>query len=121
MAVTHSTMATTAALRATDLGVEAIVSKPFDVTSLLGTVRALLSLPPQVSEAMHHRDPIIQLRSMVDDLVACTSVLLMAAEQVADAQKLSDHERPLSAIGLDAAQRTSALVRRLAHLIGSVE
>jgi len=113
--------ATTAALRATDLDVEAVVPKPFDVTSLLGTVRALLALPPQSSAATHSSQPLMKLRNLVEDLVQVTSALLVLAEQLADAPSLADDVRTLAAKSLDAAHRSSALVGRLANQIGSPE
>jgi len=113
--------ATSDALRPTDLGVEAVFAKPFDVEQLLGCVRSLLALPPQPSAVVRDSDSLTELRAIVEDLVQVTSVLMVSAEQLADIPNLPDDARTLTASELAAASRTSVLVRRLTHLIGPPE
>jgi DNA-binding response OmpR family regulator len=113
--------ATSDALRPTDLGVEAVFPKPFDVERLLGCISDLLSLPTLAPVAAQESQPTRELRGIVEDLTQVTSVVLVTAEQLADAPNLPDEVRRLTSTGMDAAHRASVLVRRLAHLIGTLE
>jgi DNA-binding response OmpR family regulator len=113
--------ATSQALRPTDLGVEAVLPKPFDLQDLLEHVRGLLTHPPQTNIAARRHDSFTDLRGIVEDLSQVTSVLLVTAEQLVDAPNLPDDVRPLTAKGSDAAHRASVLVRRLTNLVGPPE
>jgi len=113
--------ATSDALKPTDFGVQAVLPKPFDVDKLLGYVSDLLSAPPQSPRGASGSEPQTELRGVLDDLAEVTSVVLMSAEAMAVSPGLSEDARRLASMGLDAAQRASALVRRLAHLARPLE
>jgi CheY-like chemotaxis protein len=108
--------ATTNALRPADLGVEAVFAKPFDVHDLLSQVRDLLALPSPAPAAPRGTDQTNEIRSLVVALVDAMTVVLVTAEQLAHTPNLPDDVRPLTTTALDAAHRSSALVRRLTHL-----
>ena len=109
--------ATSQALRPQDLGVAAVLPKPFNLDTLLWHVGDLLAIPPQ-ARAAAGRDPRdLELAEVAADLVAVMSTLLISVEQLATAPELPDDLGPLAVAGLDAAQRASALTRRLGHLI----
>jgi two-component system response regulator MprA len=113
--------ATSQALRPEDLGVEAFLPKPFDVDKLLWHVRDLLALPSRAQGAAG-RDPRgAEMVVVVDDLANAMSTVLLSAEQFAATPNLPDDRRTIAATGLDAAQRASALVRRLNHLINALK
>jgi CheY-like chemotaxis protein len=113
--------ATSDALRPTDLGVAAVLPKPFELEQLLGCVREMLALPPQPPKVVHEIYPMTEVRGIAEDLSQVTSVLLVTAEQLADDPNGTDDVRPLTATGLDAAHRASVLVRRLTNLVGPPE
>jgi CheY-like chemotaxis protein len=112
--------ATSDALRPTDLGVEAVFAKPFDLEQLLWHIRDLLALPSHLSVGARGDSRIAELGNLVGDLVDVMSMLLATAEQLADAPNLSDEVRALTTTGLEAAHRASALVRRLTHGVGTL-
>jgi CheY-like chemotaxis protein len=105
------------ALRPRDLGVAAFLPKPFAVDALLRHVGDLLAVPAG-ARAAAGRDPRgVELADVADDLVGVMSALLIGVEQLAGAPTLADDLRPIATAGLDAAQRASALARRLNHLV----
>ena len=104
------------AIRPQDLGVAAFLPKPFRVDELLWHARDLLAIPSG-ARAAAGRDPRdVEMAGVADDLAAVMSVLLISAEQLADAPGLPDDARIIASTGLDAAQRASVLARRLSHL-----
>jgi two-component system response regulator MprA len=105
------------ALRPGDLGVEAFLSKPFHIDTLLWHVRDLLALPPRASTAADRDPRAAEMAGVAEDLVDALSMVLISLEQVAAAPGLADDLHPLAGAGLDAAQRAAALARRLHHLI----
>ena len=109
------------ALRPRDLGVAAVLPKPFNLDTLLWHVRDLLAIPSQAppqARAAAGRDPRdVEMAEVTEDLVAVMSTLLISVKQLATAPELPDDLSPLAAAGLDAAQRAAALTRRLDHLI----
>jgi DNA-binding response OmpR family regulator len=113
--------ATSDALRPTDLGVEAVFAKPFDVNKLLWHIRDLLALQSPTPVDGHGGYRIGEMGNLVDDLVKVMTVLLATAEQLADAPNIPDELRALAGTGLDSAHRASALVRRLNHLVSTPE
>jgi DNA-binding response OmpR family regulator len=113
--------ATSDALRPTDLGVAAVVPKPFDVEQLLACVKDLLALPPNQRGVVRDGSSMTELRDIVENLAQVTSVMLVITEQVASSPDLFDDVRALAERSLDSAHRVSVLVRRLTHLIGPPE
>jgi CheY-like chemotaxis protein len=113
--------ATSQALRPEDLGVEAFLPKPFDVDELLRRIRDLLATPPRAQGTAGHDSRGAEMASVVDDLANAMSTVLGSAEQFAATPNLPDDRRIIAATGLDAAQRASALVRRLHHLINALK
>jgi len=111
--------ATSDALKPTDLGVEAVLAKPFEIDNLLWHVRDLLALPAPAASRGH--DSLVYARDIVEDLAQVMSTLLVTAEQIAEAPNVPDEVRPLATTALGTAHRASALVRRLVHIIGSPE
>jgi DNA-binding response OmpR family regulator len=107
------------ALRAQDLGVEAIFTKPFDLNALLAHVRDLLAMPFKVRALMGGVDRAAEMTRIVDDLANALSILTVCAEQIAEAQELLPTLQTMAASCLDAANRASALTRRLNHLINA--
>jgi two-component system, OmpR family, response regulator MprA len=105
------------ALRPQDLGVAACLPKPFNLDTLLWHVRDLLAIPPQARAAAGRDSREVEMAEVAEGLVAVMSTLLISVEQLATAPELPDVLSPLAAAGLDAAQRASALARRLDHLI----
>jgi len=103
------------ALRPGDLGVEAFLPKPFSIDALLWHVRDLLAMPTRTG-AVGRDTSGAELAGVVDDLAAVLSILLISIEQLATAPGLSDDLRSVAATGLDAAQRATALARRLGQL-----
>jgi DNA-binding response OmpR family regulator len=104
------------AIRPQDLGVAAFLPKPFHVDELLRHARDLLAIPSG-ARAAAGRDPRdVEMAGVADDLAAVMSVLLISAEQLADAPGLPDDVLIIASTGLDAAQRASVLARRLSHL-----
>jgi DNA-binding response OmpR family regulator len=104
------------AIRPQDLGVAAFLPKPFQVDELLWHARDLLAIPAG-ARAAAGRDPRdVEMAGVADDLATVMSVLLISAEQLADAPGLPDDVRIIASTGLDAAQRASVLARRLSHL-----
>ena len=57
------------------------------------------------------------MAGVADDLITVVTTALISAEQLAAAPRLPDDLRTIAAAGLDAAQRASALARRLNHLV----
>jgi CheY-like chemotaxis protein len=111
--------ATSMALRPDDLGVEAVFPKPFDLDKLLWHVRDLLALASRAQGAAGRGPQDAEMVDVVDDLANAMSTVLLSAEQLAATPNLPDDRRTIAATGLDAAQRASALVRRLNHLINA--
>ena len=109
------------ALRPRDLGVEAVFPKPFDVDELLRHVKELLATPPRADRAAGRGPRRAELAGVAEDLVAVLSTLLVSAEQLADAPDLPADLRAVAGKGLDAAQRASALARRLHHLVDALQ
>jgi DNA-binding response OmpR family regulator len=107
------------ALRAQDLGVEAVFDKPFNLDMLLAHVKDLLAMPFKVRALAGGDAPGAEMVRIVDDLANVLSTLTVCAEQVAEAQELSTTLQTMAAACLDAAQRASALTRRLNHLINA--
>jgi DNA-binding response OmpR family regulator len=105
------------ALRARDLGVAAFLSKPFAIDTLLWYVRDLLAVPSQARAAAGRDARDAEMAGVVDDLATVMSTLLISVEQLADAPTLADDLRPIATAGVEAAQRASALARRLNHLV----
>ena len=113
--------AETQALRPQDLGVTALLVKPFDIEDLLSSAIDLLAVPSQARTAAG-RDPRgVEMADVAHDLADAMSTLLISVEQVAAAPGLPNDLRRLASTGLDAAQRASALTRRLNHLINALK
>jgi two-component system response regulator MprA len=113
--------ATSQTLRPEDLGVEAFLPKPFDVDELLRRIRDLLATPPQAQGAAGRDPRRAEMVVVVDDLANAMSTVLLSAEELAATPNLPDDRRAIATTGLDAAQRASALVRRLNHLINALK
>jgi DNA-binding response OmpR family regulator len=109
------------ALRPTDLGVEAVFSKPFDIDQLLWHIRDLLALPPQAQAAAGRGPREAEMAGIVDDLATAMSTLVISVELLAEAQNLPADLRTITATALDTAHRASVLARRLNHLIVASE
>lgn len=111
--------------RPEDLGVDALLPKPFDVRALVRHVKRLVeSSPParaRVPVPVGRDTRIAELRDIANDLADAMSAVLMGVEQVADAPGVPAELRPVATTALDSAQRGSTLVRRLHHLIGTLE
>jgi len=107
------------ALRAQDLGVEAVFVKPFDMDTLLTHVRDLLVMPFKARASVVSDARGTEMVRIVDDLANALSTLTVCAEQVSDAQELPTTLQNIAASCLDAAHRASALTRRLNHLINA--
>ena len=105
------------ALRPQDLGVAAFLPKPFNLDTLLWHVRDLLAIPPQARAAAGRDSRDVEMAEVAENLITVMSTLLISVEQLADAPELPDDLGPIAAASLDAAQRASALARRLDHLI----
>ena len=103
------------------LGVDALLTKPFDLNALVKHVRRLIesSTPSPVTPRGDAR--IAELRDVANDLADAMSAVLMGAEQLADAPTVPANLRPLAATTLESARRGWTLVRRLHHLIGALE
>jgi CheY-like chemotaxis protein len=109
------------ALRPGDLGVAAFLSKPFDIQALLSYVRDLLAVPSQARVAAGRGPRGAEMAGVTDGLATVMSTLLIAVEQLADAPTLADDLRPIATAAVEAAQRASALARRLNHLVHAPE
>jgi DNA-binding response OmpR family regulator len=107
------------ALRAQDLGVEAVFEKPFDIEMLLRHVRDLLAMPFQVRASAGGRGRAAEMVRIVDDLANALSTLTLCAEQVADAPELPASLQTMATSCLDAAHRASVLTQRLNHLVNA--
>ena len=113
--------ATSDAFRPSDLGVQAVFAKPFDVNKLVWHVNDLLALPANTPRVRRGGDSLTEMSGIVQDLTQVMSMLLVTVELLADTSNLSDDVRQLTTKSLDAAHRSSALVRRLANLIGPAD
>jgi DNA-binding response OmpR family regulator len=107
------------ALRPTDLGVAAVLPKPFDIDELRWHIRDLLAMP-RPPQAAAGRDPRgAEMADVADDLATAMSTVVIAAERLGDAEQLPDDLGSIAASGLDAAQRAAVLARRLNHLVNA--
>jgi hypothetical protein len=62
-----------------------------------------------------------EMAGVTDGLATVMSTLLITVEQLADAPTLADDLRPIATAAVEAAQRASALARRLNHLVHAPE
>ena len=109
--------AASAALKPSDLGVEAFIPKPFDLDMLLWHVNDLLTLSHRASVSTSVNTPASEMAEVTERLATVMSSVLISAEQICAAPNLPDDLRNVATMGLDAAQRASVLVRRLNHII----
>lgn len=108
------------AYRPADLGVEAFLSKPFDIDELLWHVGDLLAIAPRAHGAAGRDLGGTEMATVVDDLASAMSTLLIGVEYLTGAPHLPENLRTVAAASLDAAQRVSVLGRRLNHLINAL-
>ena len=104
-----------------NLGVDALLTKPFDLDALVRLVRRLVESSPGASVTVRGDSRIAELRDVADDLADAVTAIVMSAEEVANARDIPDDLRPAVLAGAGAAQRASSLVRRLQRVVGTLE
>ncbi len=109
------------ALRAGDLGVDAYLPKPFDINDLVQRVAHLVDAPVHAPVAAPRDARVDELRDIAEQLAQVLGVVLGAVEVLADDPPDPDERHAVTAGALASAQRGSALVRRLKHLVGHLD
>lgn len=113
--------ATSKALRAEDLGVEALLPKPFDLDRLVELVQDLVAAPTRLP-GPHGRDAqAAELRDVAASLTQVMGVLAGSVELLVDPPTDPEELRAIAAAAAEAAQRGTALMRRLNAMAGALE
>ncbi len=107
-------------VRAEDLGVDAFLTKPFDLPTLVRHVRHLVEPGSEPRRATSGDTRVAELRDIADDLADAMTAVMMSAEEVAKARNVPDDLRPTVVTGAGAAQRASTLVRRLQRVVSTL-
>jgi hypothetical protein len=101
------------------MGIAAFFPKPFDLGLLVRHVKDLLAFAPTAGLP----DPSKRARELgqvVGDLGNAMSLVLGSVELLADPSAAASERLAVTETALAAAQRASALVRRLSHLVGDL-
>ncbi len=106
--------------RPQDLGVDAFLTKPFDLPTLVRHVRRLVEAAPEPQGAASGDTRVAELRDIADDLADAMAAVMTSTEEVAKARNIPDDLRPAAITGVGAAQRASTLVRRLQRIISTL-
>ncbi len=109
------------ALRADDLGVDAYIPKPFDIDDLVQRVASLVDAPTSSPIGEPPDVRVAELRDIAESLAHVLGMVLGTAEMLADDPPDPEERRALAARAVDSAHRGSALVRRLKHVVGTLE
>ncbi len=107
-------------VRAQDLGVDAFLTKPFDLPTLVRHVSRLVEPGPELQGAASGDTRVAELRDIADELADAMTAIMMSAEEVAKARNVPDDLRPAVVAGAGAAQRASTLVRRLQRVVDTL-
>ncbi len=109
------------ALKPEDLGVDALLTKPFDLDVLARHVGRLVKSSPRSPVARSRDARTTELHDVTESLVKVMGVVLGTVELLADDPPDPNERRALTTRVLDSAQRGSALVRRLHRLVSTLE
>ncbi len=104
-----------------NLGVDALLTKPFDLDALVQLVRRLVESSSGSTVSVRGDSRIAELRDVADELADAVTAIVMSAEEIANARDIPDDLRPTVLAGAGAAQRASTLVRRLHRVVGTLE
>ena len=103
------------------LGVDALLTKPFDLGALVKQVRRLVESSPTVRATARGDTRFDELRNVADDLADAVTAIMMSTEEVASAPNVPGDLLPSVLAGVGAAQRASILVRRLQRVVSTLE
>ena len=108
-------------IRPQDLRVDAFLTKPFDLDALVRHVRRLVESPspsPVTGQGGTRTD---ELRHVAESVVQVMGVILGTVELLEDGPSDPDERHAVTAKAVAAAQRGSALARRLHRVIATLD